>query len=233
MAWLLGGGRPLAIPARAAEVAGPSGLELLAVHPNPTALIEQYPLQNRLSLRLKLRNSTGQNLTFESGKAFFLEADGGLIGTSLMGPVEFSQRRKLDGALAFGNGRLTADLVDLTGETLVAMQPDSQGRFVALAYANQLNSAVLSAVVVRFLPTGELDGAFSGDGVRVLGGVHAPVALARFNTDGTPDLNFVGDGSVVQAVGGPSSRLVAFAQDSLQRIVAVRAPTSRKEPPSS
>lgn len=100
--------------------------------------------------------------------------------------------------------------------------------------------------VARLTTTGSLDTSFGGDGVvsavfagnerahaviaapggKVLvggtggGGIVGPLALARFNADGTPDTMFSGDGKVTLATPGWFGAVQALTIDRAGRIVA-------------
>ncbi|MCC6231820.1 MAG: peptidoglycan DD-metalloendopeptidase family protein [Verrucomicrobiales bacterium] len=163
---------------RGAEAVGPNGLALLGVYPEPTAMMEMYPLMNRLSLRLALRNDTGKSLTFESGKAFYLGRGGELLGTSTMGAAEFAARRVISGEVAFGNGRSVFGVSGVARPTVTAMALDSAGRIVLVGYGlldGQVNTA---GFALRLLPDGSFDPAFGGGSRRIVAALTVPVGVA-------------------------------------------------------
>lgn len=169
---MLAGGRSLA-----AEAVGPTGLALLGVSPEPTAMMEMYPMMNRLSLRLALRNDTGKSLTFETGKAFYLGREGELLGTSVVGPAEFAARRAISGEVAFGNGREVFEVSGLARPTVTATAAASAGRMVLVGYGWMEGQIEPTGFAVRLLSNGSFDPAFASGSRRMLGALSVPVGV--------------------------------------------------------
>lgn len=155
-----------------------------------------------------------------------VQADGRIV---MAGPPGFLLRRVLaNGApdRSFGNdGEVTTGFGGTASASATALQPD--GRIVVAGRASG------ALALARYLPDGTLDDSFSGDG-RVVTGQDGYVdglavqpdgrivaagwaggggfALARFNSDGSPDDSFSGDGRLVLQVGDGASGL-ALAPD--------------------
>lgn len=183
------------------------------------------------------------------GNDMAVQPDGRILvgGTSFVnGVASFALvRYDLDGALdpTFGTAGVVTTMIP--GEAAaVALQPD--GRIVITGYANTVDSS--GVAVVRYNPDGSLDSTFGGDGIVmtdvgpgqevayaaaiqpdgkiVIGassgiGVAADMALLRYNTDGSLDTSFSGDGMCTIDAGGSSNDfLYAMVLQPDGRIVA-------------
>lgn len=149
--------------------------------------------------------------------------------------------------LNFGNaGTVITDLIDSTSEGINALAIDSSNRIVAAGWAT-VGGASQFAVVRYLANNGGLDTSFSTDGLvlssipgffnarvhalkispsgRILAGGEASsgtarqMAIARYNSDGTPDANFSSDGFLSINLGTESEWISSIALDPIGRIV--------------
>jgi uncharacterized delta-60 repeat protein len=144
-----------------------------------------------------------------------------------------------------GDGKLTTELNSGNDiATAVAVQGD--GRIVAAGWSGPANGKDYRFALVRYTTDGVLDGSFSGDGkafrnfstgydfawdmvvqpdgklvlVGTAEGAGGRFALARFNSDGTTDDTFSGDGNILSNPGPGYDVLTGVSVDGDGRIVA-------------
>jgi uncharacterized delta-60 repeat protein len=155
--------------------------------------------------------------------------------------VRYTENGILDSS--FNNNGMQFTDFGNTDDQLSAIRIDASGRIVAAGYRNNGNS---DFAVARYNPDGTLDATFSSDGKAtaefgtpydigtslafdrdgriVVGGfvgndVKQDFALARFQSDGTLDSTFDGDGKLTLAIGSRFDRINAVALDHGGRIV--------------
>ncbi|MFT3681558.1 MAG: GEVED domain-containing protein [Ferruginibacter sp.] len=135
----------------------------------------------------------------------------------------------------FGTGGIVTTTALLPGATVYnSSVVQSDGKLVAAGYTN---NGTNDFAIVRYNVNGTPDNSFSGDGVitvslsagndvinavviqadgkiLVTGNAGNDIALARFNTDGSPDNSFDGDGVVITDFGGAdTARAIAVQSD--------------------
>ncbi len=179
-----------------------------------------------------------------------IQADGKIVVvgyTTSMGSQDFVVvRYNVDGTL---DNTFSGDGIEVTSVGLdewaygVALQPDGKILAVGAAYT----PTALDFALVRFNTDGSLDTTFSGDGkvtadfagaadqahlvrvqpdgrIVVCGGTQIGMnwdfGAARFNTDGTPDLSFDGDGRVSTSIGADYDFAIAGGIQADGRIIA-------------
>jgi uncharacterized delta-60 repeat protein len=148
----------------------------------PIPNYEQMLMNNRLNLQIYFKNSTGQELVFQSGKAVFARANGESLGSSTIDTEDFLTRRRFSSASAFTDGLLTTDVGNFSGEVITAAAFDHQGRIVVAGYGT-FTDGIEYAVLGRYLANGNLDDTFDGDGLRKSGAFRAS-AIAIDNGNG-------------------------------------------------
>lgn len=143
-------------------------------------------------------------------------------------PLSTLTRLLPDGRLdsLFGANGMISTAIGTSGSAgyAVAVQPDEKILLAGVAY-----NAVSNFMLARFLPDGKPDLSFSGDGIQTLSfgsgsddvarvillqpdgkilligtatnSTGSLLALARFQTDGSPDATFSGDGKVILSIG--------------------------------
>lgn len=167
---------------------------------------------------------------------------------NLVGTLDYALvRYDPDGALdnAFGiNGRITTDLSDVHHRDdyvrCMTVQPD--GRIIVAGFSVDQVTGLYSFGLVRYEADGTLDGSFGTGGVMVhdFGGNYleargialqpdgrilvagctwSDFALARYNTDGTLDNSFDGDGRLVTDIGASYDYGSALALQADGKIV--------------
>ena len=174
----------------------------------------------------------------------------GLIALSVLAclvvaPVAVAAPGALDPTFD-GDGRVTTDLGSASEEgDAVAIQPD--GKIVVLAQTEDEDTFVTTSVLIRYDSSGALDPTFDSDGILVVSGmdpadvavqsdgkivvvggvlidlgdsVTADFAVARFNTDGTPDTTFSDDGRATADFDGRWDGATAVALQADGKIVA-------------
>jgi uncharacterized delta-60 repeat protein len=160
----------------------------------------------------------------------------GLIQIMLASPV-LAAAGDLDSTFS-GDGRVTTAFAGGADASGVAVQAD--GKIVAAGAADRASSDSRFALA-RYRPSGTLDPTFSGDGKVTTAFAGGPAeafgvavqqdgkivaagdsvqgfALARYNTDGTLDSTFGGDGKVTTELAGGIASAVAIQADG--KIVA-------------
>jgi uncharacterized delta-60 repeat protein len=171
------------------------------------------------------------------GKIVAAGAGGGIAGTgSDFALVRFTSSGALDTTFD-SDGKVTTDIGNATSKsTAVAVQAD--GKMVSAGYV-QNPSTGLDFAVIRYNVDGSLDTTFDGDGKattsfsvgsdaanavaiqadgKIMAAGYAPggssspdFALVRYNTDGSLDTTFDGDGKVITDVGTAFGNDVAYA----------------------
>ncbi|MBK8465040.1 MAG: InlB B-repeat-containing protein [Chloracidobacterium sp.] len=177
----------------------------------------------------------------DSANSGSLQSDGKIVlaGLSYVGSeFDFALTRyNTDGSLDTtfsGDGRVTTPVQSNSDDQAeaVALQPD--GKIVTVGYSNQFNTDFGAA---RYHPDGAIDTTFSGDGkvttdidssfdvaysvaiqpdgkIVAAGTSGDSFAVVRYNTDGSLDTTFDGDGKVVTAFGtDDEGRSVAIQPD--------------------
>jgi uncharacterized delta-60 repeat protein len=158
--------------------------------------------------------------------------------------ARFNPNGSLDTTFS-GDGKQTADLgdIDIAGATRV----QGDGKIVVVGDVSQLPSGATDFALTRFNPDGSLDTSFSGDGKQTtdfgssgdrahgvaiqadgkivaagesLGGSGFDFALARYNSNGSLDTSFSGDGKQTTDSGG-SEAASGVKLQSDGKIVAV------------
>jgi uncharacterized delta-60 repeat protein len=155
-----------------------------------------------------------------------------------------------DGSLdtSFGIGGMLKDTLGYYHDRIqsILIQPD--GRIIAAGYGDVDIGLNHDFVLARYLPTGERDSAFGMDGIVttdfsvsddqgrsailqpdgkiVVAGysqqsVFYDFAVARFNTDGSPDSSFSSDGKLTTAIGAGSDMAFSVGLQVNGKIVAV------------
>jgi uncharacterized delta-60 repeat protein len=180
--------------------------------------------------------TTDFSVTFDSGNAIAVQADGKIVaaGTSFTGLGDFAVARyNPDGSLdtTFGTGgQITVDLNGGSADMARALAIHTDGRIVV---AGETTGALppfdKNFAVARFNGNGSLDTTFDGDGIAITdfgatvlegatsvavqsdgrivaaGGAFNAItqidfAVARYNTDGSLDTTFDGDGRVTTQI---------------------------------
>jgi uncharacterized delta-60 repeat protein len=141
-----------------------------------------------------------------------------------------------------GDGMVTTNISSNDGAYSVALQSD--GKIVAAGYSN--NGTNFDFALVRYNTDGSLDTSFSGDGkvTTAVGssddiinsiqiqsdgkivaagysynGPNSDSALARYNTDGSLDTSFSGDGKVTTSVGSENDTIESIVLQTDGKIV--------------
>jgi uncharacterized delta-60 repeat protein len=186
----------------------------------------------------------------EAAKAVAVQSDGKIVavGASFDNYIEGGfalARYNSDGSLdtSFdGDGLVTTKIGPQAEARSVVIQGD--GKIVAAGYSNG------KFAIARYNPNGSLDTSFDGDGVVLTsfgfyfdqaysvaiqsdGKIVAAgsttesrspdaedLAIARYNTDGSLDTSFDGDGRVITLIGTPTNRIYSIAIQSDGKIVA-------------
>ncbi|MCP5515733.1 MAG: peptidoglycan DD-metalloendopeptidase family protein [Verrucomicrobiales bacterium] len=166
-------------------ITGPPGLVYLGAQPTPSPLYERVPMHHRLDLKVRFVNNTGKPLTFDEGEVFFVDDQGALLGQVTLTGEEFLARRTIVEGSAFAEGIATVEAANsLTGEQAGGVTLDGMGRIVIAGYG--VDDAQQGRLLfARFLPDGNLDDAFDGDGKLI-------VANASFQTLRAFDIVAVG-----------------------------------------
>jgi uncharacterized delta-60 repeat protein len=143
------------------------------------------------------------------------------------------------------DGRVNTDLGSSEEEAYaIAIQPD--GKILALAQTTDIDEFITTYVLLRYDSAGALDSTFDGDGVLVIGAmgpsdvavqgdgkillggtvlIHSPdslssdFAVARLNSDGTPDMTFSDDGLATADFDGHRDAAGAIALQTDGKIV--------------
>jgi uncharacterized delta-60 repeat protein len=176
-----------------------------------------------------------------------VQTDGKIVAAGISGDEDFAVARyNPDGSLdtSFdGDGRVTTEVSGVDEARGVAIQTD--GKIVVAGFANALSgSGGLGGdfAMVRYNTDGSLDTSFDGDGKvitevgsfsgpafavalqsdgkivvagRASTGTHDDFALVRYNTNGSQDTTFDGDGELMTDVGG-------IAEDDEARAVSIQ-----------
>jgi uncharacterized delta-60 repeat protein len=162
---------------------------------------------------------------FDSGSALVIQPDAKIVVAGRNGSDFALARYNRDGSLdaSFGiGGRVITDFAGgIESAEAVALQPD--GKIIAAGFTDQFSS---DFALARYNPDGSLDTSFDGDGrvrtdfdgnsdgaravalqadgkIVAAGGANfgRDFALARYNTDGSLDASFDGDGKVTTGFG--------------------------------
>lgn len=161
--------------------------------------------------------------SFDTGYAMALQNDGKILvtGTRTMGGKDLLVvRYNTDGSLDTtfdGDGKVTTDIADDSGRA-IAIQQD--GRILVGGRADA--GGAIDFILVRYNSDGSLDTTFDGDGkvtadisgsdlgraisllpdgrILLAGDSASDMSIARFNTDGSLDTTFDGDGKVTTDV---------------------------------
>ncbi|MCB1126676.1 MAG: hypothetical protein KDM81_09290, partial [Verrucomicrobiae bacterium] len=166
-------------PALAAVVPGPGGiivtnpgipgLVVTGLTPSTTGPLYEHVLEkNRLLGGIVFKNDSGGPVTFSHGTAFYLNADGQLMGTSAISKDEFGARVSVGSGVGFDSGAFAMHVMDAdeANETPAAVFFDGNDRILTAGRA--VSNGVDQVYLSRLNPDGRLDTTFSGDG-RVLG----------------------------------------------------------------
>jgi len=151
----------------------------------------------------------------------------GLLGALLSYSLAFSQPGSLDPSFGGGDGRVTTQFFADKHSQGFAIASQADGKIVVSGYT-QVSGGGGHAIVARYLEDGTLDNSFNGSGkliitvpdaysysyavtvqpdgkiiVVVIGSElqEENLNVFRFLSDGSPDINFDGDGRAITAVG--------------------------------
>jgi uncharacterized delta-60 repeat protein len=198
-------------------------------------------LDNTFSGDGKLTTDFGSSL--ESFESVVLQNDGKIVAAGYsdgnFAVARYATNGDLDNTFS-GDGKVTTNLGAMEGINSIALQSD--GKIVAAGYSGH------DFFIARYNSNGDLDTDFSGDGIvttdngssdeglesvvvqsdgKILtagytdnAGFSYLMAVARYNTDGTLDLTFSGDGIQTTAVGSSDDQATSIAIQTDGKIVA-------------
>ncbi|MET0752995.1 MAG: hypothetical protein ABWZ66_06465 [Pyrinomonadaceae bacterium] len=198
----------------------------------------------------KVTTPIGQNLDIATAVA--VQTDGKIVASGYSGSfsttftlVRYNQDGSLDTTFD-GDGKVTT-LVSKVGGYSNSMAIQSDGKIVAAGHAGTGSGTVL--VIIRYNTDGSLDTSFDGDGKvttafsafndyaygvaiqtdgkilaigysRIGGGAQYDTIIARYNTDGSLDANFDGDGKLLVDIGIDNSNATAVTVQADGKIIA-------------
>jgi uncharacterized delta-60 repeat protein len=198
-------------------------------------------LDNTFSGDGKLTTDFGSSL--ESFESVVLQSDGKIVAAGYsdgnFAVARYATNGDLDNTFS-GDGKVTTNLGAIEEINSIALQSD--GKIVAAGYSGS------DFFIARYKTNGDLDDTFSGDGIvttdidssddglnsvvvqsdgKILtagytdnAGFSYLMVIARYNTDGTLDLTFSGDGIQTTAVGSSDDSATAIALQTDGKIVA-------------
>jgi uncharacterized delta-60 repeat protein len=198
-------------------------------------------LDNTFSGDGKLTTDMGSSL--ESFESVVLQSDGKIVAAGYsdgnFAVARYATNGDLDNTFS-GDGKVTTNLGAMEGINSIALQSD--GKIVAAGYSGS------DFFIARYETDGDLDTDFSVDGIVVTdtgssdeslesvvlqsdgkiltagytdnAGFSYLMAVARYNTDGTLDLTFSGDGIQTTAVGSSDDQATSIAIQTDGKIVA-------------
>jgi uncharacterized delta-60 repeat protein len=196
-------------------------------------------LDNTFSGDGKLTTDLGSSL--ESFESVVLQSDGKIVAAGYsdgnFAVVRYETNGDLDNTFS-GDGKLTTNLGAMEGVNSIAIQSD--GKIVAAGYSGS------DFFIARYETDGDLDTDFDTDGILVTdtgssdeslesvvlqsdgkivaagyidnAGIYL-MAVARYNTDGTLDLTFSGDGIQTTAAGSSEDSATSIALQTDGKIV--------------
>jgi uncharacterized delta-60 repeat protein len=198
-------------------------------------------LDNTFSGDGKLTTDFGSSL--ESFESVVLQSDGKIVAAGYsdgnFALARYGTNGDLDNTFSI-DGKVTTNLGAIEEINSIALQSD--GKIVAAGYSGS------DFFIARYKTNGDLDDTFSGDGIvttdidssddglnsvvvqsdgKILtagytdnAGFSYLMVIARYNTDGTLDLTFSGDGIQTTAVGSSDDSATAIALQTDGKIVA-------------
>lgn len=181
------------------------------------------------------------SLAIQSDGSILLAGSGGFTGGGThITVLKLNSNGTLDQSFGDGTGQLTTEIG--TSSTALDVIVQTDGKIVVAGLTS--DGAYSDVAVVRYLSNGVLDNGFDGDGIRTLsldayddfasGILQLPngkllisatsnvdFALARFNSNGSLDNTFSGDGIVETDMDDSFDNLTDLSLDAEGRIVAV------------